>query len=244
MGYTYVIVDSQVPSCLRLKNYLGDYNDFELNNIALDQNEGMSMILKYLPDVVFVNLTKNEAGDCFKMVSELHQYTTKMPFFIGYSETKEYAYDAIKHGFFDYWLFPYSELDIRKTILKLRKQHPTENTPSTICLKTYRDFHYIDTSEILYLQANNNATHFILASGDTVNAFKTLKSFEESLPKNFIRIHQSYILNSAFVSRINYGKGICRLKNNSIEIPFSKSYKTRIDELQILLSNNAIQHIN
>ena len=244
MSYSYAIIDSQVPSCLKLKTHMSDYNDFELNIVVHDHYDGMSMILKYLPDVVFVNLTRNDASDCIKMISELHQYIRKIPIFIGYSETKQYAYDALKQGFFDYWLFPYTEFDVRKTIFKLRRQHPKEKTPSTICLKTYRDFHYLDTSEILYLQADNNATDFILADGDKVSAYKTLKSFEEALPTNFIRIHQSYILNSEYVSRINYGKSICSLRNNSREIPFSKSYKTRIDELQTILSNNAIQHVN
>ncbi|WP_394971610.1 LytR/AlgR family response regulator transcription factor [uncultured Croceitalea sp.] len=244
MSYNCVIIDSQVSSCLKLKTHLSDFSDFELNTIVHNHYDGMNMILKYLPDVVFINLTKDDAGDYFKMISELHQYIPKMPIFIGYSETKKYAYEAIKNGFFDYWLFPYTEFDVRKTIFKLRRQRPKEKVPSTICLKTYRDFHYLDTSEILYLQADNNATDFILIDGDKVSAFKTLKSFEETLPKNFIRIHQSYILNSEYVSRINYGKCICSLKNNPREIPFSKSYKSRIEELQALLSNNAIQHVN
>ena len=223
---------------------MNEYEDFELSDIVHNHSDGMGMILKYLPDVVFVNLTNSDANAYFNMVSELHQYVSKIPIFIGYSETKQYAYDALKQGFFDYWLFPYSNFDVRKTIFKLRKQHPKETSPSTICLKTYRDFHYLNTREILYLQADNNATDFILTGGNKVSAFKTLKSFEEALPKNFIRIHQSYILNSQYVSRINYGKSICTLRNNPKEIPFSKSYKTRIEKLQTLLSNNAIQHVN
>ena len=223
---------------------MDDYNDFELSNIVHNRQDGTNMILKYSPDIVFVNLAENTSDNYFNMADELHQYVNKMPIFVGYADTKQYAYDALKHGFFDYWLLPYSDFDVRKTVLKLRKQHPKENTPNTICLKTYRDFHYLDTREILYLQADNNATRFILADGDQVRAFKTLKSFENRLPKNFIRIHQSYILNSEYVSRINYGKCICALKNNPKEIPFSKSYRTRIEKLQILLSNNAIQHTN
>lgn len=244
MSYTYAIIDSQVSSCLQLKTYLSYYDDFEPNAMVHDSKEGLAIILKYLPDIIFVNLTDSDADSYFKMLGELHQYIQKTPIFIGYANTKEYAYSALKQGFFDYWLTPYTEFDIRKTIFKLRKQQPKENKPSTICLKTYRDFHYLDTSEILYLQADNNTTDFILIDGDTVSACKTLKSFEEALPENFIRIHQSYILNSEYVSRINYGKGICYLRNNTQEIPFSKSYKPRIDQLQILLSNNAIQHVN
>lgn len=244
MGYSYAILDSQVTSCLKLKSCLSEYNDFELRAIVHNHSNGMNMILKHLPDVIFINLSNNKSAEYFNMLAELHQYISKIPILIGIAESKQYSYDALKHGFFDYWLSPYNEFDVRKTILKLRKLHPIEKTLSTICLKTYRDFHYLDTNEILYLQADNNATDFILKDGGKVSAYKTLKSFEEALPTNFIRIHQSYILNSEYVSRINYGKCICTLRNYSREIPFSKSYKTRIDDLQKLLSNNAIQHVN
>lgn len=244
MSYRYAIIDYNVPSCLNLRDYISGYNDFELADIVHTHDDGLNVILKYLPDIVFINLTNKDAPSYFNMVIQLHQFIQKTPLFIAYSESKEYAYDALKNGFFDYWLLPYSHFDVRKTIFKLRKQHPKEKELSTICLKTYRDFHYLDTSEILYLQADNNATDFILTDGDKVSAYKTLKSFEKTLPKSFIRIHQSYILNSEYISRINYGKSTCTLKNNSIKIPFSKSYKTRIDKLQVLLSNNAIQHIN
>ena len=244
MSYTYAILDSQVPSCLQLKTHLSYYADFESNAMVHNYKEGLATILKHQPDVVFVNLTEEEAGNYFKMLGELHQYLQKLPLFIGYANTSKYAYNALKYGFFDYWLTPNTEFEIRKTIFKLRKLKPKENKPSTICLKTYRDFHYLDTSEILYLKADNNTTDFILLDGEVVSASKTLKSFEETLPENFIRIHQSYILNSAYVSRINYGKSICSLRNNPHKIPFSKSYKPRIDQLQVLLSNNAIQHIN
>jgi len=235
MIYSYTILDSQVSSSLKLEKYLSYYNDFELNNIAQNSQDAMSIILKHAPDIVFINLTNEDAQNYFKMVNELHQYLPNMPLFIGYSKTKQYAYDAIKKGFFDYCLIPYTEFDLRKTIFKLRKSHPKEKAPTTLCLKTYRDYLYLDTNQILYLQADNNATDFILADGDKVSAYKTLKSFEDKLPSNFVRIHQSYILNSKYISRINYGKGICSLKNDPREIPFSKSYKKRIDELQKVL---------
>ena len=78
-------------------------------------------------------------------------------------------------------------------------------------------------------------------NGKVVSAYKTLKSFEEMLPENFIRIHQSYILNSRYVSRINYGRSILTLKNNKDrEIPFSKKYKERIDGLKQQLSKSAV----
>ena len=243
MDYSYTIIDTNAASSLQLQLQLQEYGDLYHSGTASNADEGLNLILKMLPDVVIVNLSQN-AHLLFQMVMQLHQYVDKLPLLIAVSSSKNYAYDAIKGGFYDYWLLPHNEFEIRKTIFKLRKQLPKEHIPSTLCLKTYNDYHYLDTSEILYLKADNNATDFIMRNGETISAYKSLKSFENTLPKNFIRVHQSYILNTRYVARINYGKNTCSLRNSSLHLPFSKSYRSRIDELKQILSKNAINTLN
>lgn len=239
MDYTFTIIDSNATSALQLQAILEPYTDFSCVTTAAHAEDGLNQILKFLPDVVIVHLNEHTAS-LLKMVSELHQYMQRLPVLIAVSKTKTHSYDAIKHGFFDYWLSPYNEFEVRKTIFKLRKQMPKESVPATLCLKTYRDYHYLDTNEILYLKADNNTTDFVMKNGSKISAYKTLKTFEEQLPNNFIRIHQSYILNIKYVSRIDYGKSTCTLRNQEHKLPFSKSYKDRIDNLKQLLSKNAL----
>ena len=239
MEYTYTIIDADATSNLQMQHYLEDHGDFICLDKARDSREGLNSVLKHLPDLVFINLN-GMAMEYFMMVSEMHQYMNNLPLIIGIAKGKEYAYDAIKNGFYDYWLMPYNELDIRKTLLRLKKQRPKEVSSHTLCLKSYKDFQYLNTDEILYLQADNNATDFIMKDGSIISAFKTLKTFENSLPENFIRVHQSYILNMNYVSRINYGKNICALKTGKKQLPFSKTYKENIDSLKQVLSKNAI----
>ena len=192
----------------------------------------------------FVNLSE-ESTRYFQMISELNQYMPVLPLMIAYADTKQYAYDAIKSGFFDYWILPHDEFDTRKTIMRLLRQHPKSKMPVTICLKSYNDYRYLDTNDILYLKSDNNATDFYMYNGKNITAFKTLKSFEDILPENFVRIHQSYILNSNYISRINYGKGLCTLYyGKEEEIPFSKSYKSKIDLLKETLSKTAVGALN
>ncbi|AWX46341.1 hypothetical protein HME9304_03374 [Flagellimonas maritima] len=245
MEYTYTIIDSNASSKLQLQLYLQEYGDFVCMGTGQNSQEGLNTVLKFTPDVVLINLNDDEGMSYFHMVTELNQYLKSLPIIIGFSTSKKYAYNAIKSGFFDYWILPHNEFDIRKTILRLKKKYPKQNMPSTICLKSYNDYRYLDTNEILYLKSDNNTTDFFMRDGSTVSAFKTLKSFEERLPKSFIRIHQSYILNSRYVSRINYGKSICTLRNEiKEEIPFSKTYKSKIDYLKQMLSKTAIQSPN
>jgi len=243
MEYTYSILDSDATSNLQLQHYLEDYGDFSLVSHARNSSEGLDSILKYAPDIVFVNLN-DKAYDYFLMVTELYQYIKELPIFIGISKTKEYAYDAIKNNFFDYWLMPYNEFNIRKSILRLKKLMPKEKDIQTLCLKSYRDYHYVDTQDILYLQADSNATDFIMKDGTVISAYKTLKTYQQQLPKNFVRIHQSYILNTDYVSRINYGKSVCTLKLRKVQLPFSKSYRENVDDLKKVLSKNSIPSVN
>ncbi|MDE3740625.1 LytR/AlgR family response regulator transcription factor [Maribacter polysaccharolyticus] len=249
MEFNYSIIDSDATSNLQLQHFLEEYGDFSCVSLAKNSTDGLNSILKYSPDVVFVNLNEN-SREYFHMVMELHQYIKKLPVFIGISKTKEHAYDAIKNGFFDYWLKPYNEFDIRKSLLRLKKQLPEPvaapalSQAPTICLKSYRDFQYLNTDDILYLQADNNTTEFVMKDGSVVNAFKTLKTFENQLPSNFIRIHQSYIINTVFISGISYGKSLCTLKLRNLQLPFSKSYKSNIDEVKERLSKTVIPTSN
>lgn len=243
MNYTYTIIDSDAVSNLQLHAFLDEYGDFECINTTNNPSDGLNDILKYSPDIVFINLN-NDYASVFLMITEIHQYMNQLPILIGIATTKNYAYDAIKNGFFDYWLQPFNEFDIRKSLMKLQKRMPKENAPATLCLKSYNDFQYLDTNDILYLKADNNTTEFFMKDGTIINAYKTLKTFENTLPKNFMRIHQSYIVNTNYVSRINFGKSICAIKKVNENIPFSKSYRENMDNLKSILNKNTLSALN
>ena len=102
--------------------------------------------------------------------------------------------------------------------------------PLVICVKSYGDYRYIDSEDILYFEADNNSTDIHLNNGEMITAFKTLKHFENVLPQNqFLRIHNSYIININQVSRIHTGNTVCYIKNSTTKLPFSKSYKDNVD---------------
>ena len=99
-----------------------------------------------------------------------------------------------------------------------------------ICVKSYGDYRYIDSNDVLYFEADNNSTDIHLNNGEMITAFKTLKHFEAVLPQlQFLRIHNSYIINVNQVSRIHTGNTVCYIKNSTTKLPFSKSYKENVD---------------
>jgi DNA-binding LytR/AlgR family response regulator len=90
-----------------------------------------------------------------------------------------------------------------------------------LCIKSYGDHRYIDARDICYLQADNNSTDIHLNGGEMITAFKTLKHFEGVLSYPFVRIHNSYIVNSRYISG-SIPETVCYIKNTTVKIPLSR----------------------
>ena len=112
-----------------------------------------------------------------------------------------------------------------------------EDKPLIICVKSYGDYRFIEAKDICYLQADNNSTDIHLHNGEMITAFKTLKHFENVLASPFVRIHNSYIVNIDYVSRIHTGNSVCYIKNTTTKLPFSKSYKENVDSIISSITN-------
>ena len=103
----------------------------------------------------------------------------------------------------------------------------------SLAFKPYRDYHYLDTDEIVYLKADNNSTIFFMKDGGKILTSKTLKSFEKILPVSFFRVHRSYIVNSSYITRINHRKSTLEFFIKEHEsIRFSKRYIANVDEIR------------
>lgn len=122
--------------------------------------------------------------------------------------------------------------------LTIQTEQIVEQKNNILCIKSYGDYRFIEFDDIVYLKADNNSTDIVLSSGDSITAFKTLKYFESSLPNDFLRIHNSHIINIKFVSRIHLGNSDCYLNKGKIKLPFSKSYKDNINTIIELYASN------
>lgn len=120
---------------------------------------------------------------------------------------------------------------------KMHTEKPIEEKPLIICVKSYGDYRFIEAKDICYLQADNNSTDIHLYNGEMITAFKTLKHFETVLSSPFVRIHNSYIVNIDYVSRIHTGNSVCYIKNTTTKLPFSKSYKDNVDSIINSITN-------
>lgn len=232
----FSIIDKDHKIIKQVRNICKEYNDLLYVEIFPDncKEEILNQLLKYTPDLVFIDMD-DKLKDIKGFFLDVLQCFPYIPMFVGMSANKEKAFEAFQYEMFDFLLKPMTELNIRKSIMKYQKKIG-ETSGNIICLKSHKDYHYIPIDEILYLAADNNTTDFYLSGGTKISAYKTLKIFEEQLPRNFLRVHKSYIINSFYVSRINYTKNRCSLSDLSHKIPFTKTFIDNINKINKNLS--------
>lgn len=232
MRYSYLLVDDDDDAVKETLRLFESFPDFFCIGIARSKSEAMDKILELQPQMVFLEVSgkskKSDLSLC--IISDLYQYINVLPYFVVHTATTKFAFDALKAGVSDYLLKPLTAFELRKTLLRFDRTAPAKKA-NTICIRSYGDYQFIPVEDIVYLKADNNTTDFHLSNGRKVTAYKTLKHYEENLPLHFFRIHNSYVVNSNYVTRINTGKSLCYLYNGEISVSFSKTFKENIDTI-------------
>lgn len=255
-NYSYIIIDDDAESILKTKTIADGFSELTFVASAMNYKEGLHLVLEHRPSIVFLEIDpKDPSGNLsLAFISELYRFLSSIPKIVITTAKKEWAFEAIQYGVFDYILKPVVSVELLKTVLKLKKVQEAINVievketinpsvlpfiqtpaivenPLVICIKSYGDYRYINAADISYFQADNNSTDIYLSSGEMITAFKTLKHFESILSYPFTRIHNSYIINRNYISRIHNGNSVCYIKNSSKKIPFSKTYKSNVDRI-------------
>ena len=95
-----------------------------------------------------------------------------------------------------------------------------------IAIPSVEGLQFVETSHILYLEANSNYTCFYLTDNTKITVAKTLKDFEEILPTAiFMRIHHSYIINKNLVKKYIKGEGGQVIMNNNVVLDVARRKK-------------------
>ncbi|MFC4634656.1 LytR/AlgR family response regulator transcription factor [Dokdonia ponticola] len=237
MEHSYVIIDSNPDTVYAIQLAMENFNNFICIGISPSEQEGLDIILERNPSLVFLNieLEHNRSGMTgYYLLDALQKYLDVLPQFIALATTAQYAIEGIRHSILDYIMTPVDKNVLRRTLFRFRKLpfNKPADINDTLCLKSYGDYKFVNTNEVLFLKADNNTTDFVRVNGTTVSAFKTLKFFQDSLPEHFIRIHNSYIVNSHYISRIHFGKSQCTMEHSDIAVPFSKSYRDNVEMIR------------
>ena len=155
----------------------------------------------------------------------------KKPVVIFTTAYPEYALDGYSLGVIDYLLKPISferffqsvNKAIEQINLLKRKQNDDEKA-GFIMIKSEHRIHKVNFDNILYIEGLKEYVTFHLKKGKRIITLKSLKSLEELLPNNFMRIHRSYIVNKNEV--ISLYRNMIEIGDKKIDI--GKTFKEKV----------------
>lgn len=233
MEKKFCILNCDTSDTEKILSLFKEFPDFVCMGVSQNYDESLNLVLSSQPDLILLDIDHqylNSLNSPFYFVSELFQFLDYPPVFIAISSSTQMAYNVIKLGFCDYLLKPLVELDLRKSLLRLKKTFKEDS--QKICIKSNSDHRFIDLDCILFLQADNNTTDFYLLDSTKITGYQTLKYYEDRLPMRFLRVHNSYVVNTQFISRINFSKSDLYLNGFDETIPFSRTHRNKLETLK------------
>lgn len=230
-----LIIDDEPLARSIVKEYLEDYSDLEIVGECGDGFEAVKSISTLKPDLIFLDIQMPKINGF-----EVLEIINEKPAIIFTSAFDEFALKAFETNSLDYLLKPFSKERFDSAINKWRNTLNVQNdkldklNESTfkqpdeqlrVVIKDNQEIIIIPTSEIEYFEAYDDYIK-IHHKGKVHLKKKTMNYFEQTLnPKQFIRIHRSFLLNINELTRIEtFEKNsyIAILKSGK-RIPISRS---------------------
>lgn len=185
------------------------------------------------PELVFLDINLGD-GSGFDFLDQTENLDFKVIFITAY---EEFALRALKIGAVDYLLKPVDAEELEVSIEKVKKLSSDDQkkrittakqvwnkSDSTLVLSLSDSFQVINLQELLFCESDKGYTTFYLENGKKYMVSKPIKEFEEQLEKvNFIRPHQSFMVNLKFIDKYDKS-GTIYLKTGK-EIPVSSRKK-------------------
>jgi two-component system, LytTR family, response regulator len=237
---TAIIIDDETSSRNSLRQKLANHCP-GINIIGEGENgeDGIRILEDKKPDIIFLDVEMPRMNG-FTMLQHVANKNFEVIFITAYNH---YAIQAIKFSALDYLVKPVAiedlKLAVEKAVQKRKISAGNERLEmllqnlvqerkelQRIAVPSMEGLLFIETGNIIYLEANSNYTCFYLVNNQKITVTKTLKDFEDLLPASvFIRIHHSYIINKHLVERYIKGEGGQVVMKNGILLDVARRKK-------------------
>jgi two-component system LytT family response regulator len=232
-----IIIDDEQEGRNALVNMLGSFcKNVQIVGLAEDVKSGLLLVEKEKPELVFLDIHMPD-GTGFDMLEQIPEVNFKVIFVTAFDQ---YALKAIKFSALDYILKPAEPQQLIDAVDKLKEQPSdfgviskqistlfrNKNGFERITLPTFEGLRFIVLKDIIRCEADNNYTNFFLSSGEKVLVTRTLKEYDETLSGlDFIRVHQSHLVNSKYIDRYIKGDGGTIIMTDGSHVEVSRRRK-------------------
>ena len=235
-----IIIDDEPLARMMVKEYLQSYPHITVAEECNDGFEGIKAIQQHQPDLIFLDIQMPKING-FEML----ELIDNPPQVIFTTAFEEYAIKAFDAHAADYLLKPFSKERFDKAMQKLQQQRVNavpaivetamqSTVPNNrIVVKDNGKIKIIPLAQVQWLEAADDYVKIITAEGSFLKK-KTMQHFENSLsPQEFIRVHRSYIVNAALITRIDLHEKDSHLAllTTGARLPVSKAGYTKLKEV-------------
>ena len=198
-----VIVDDELHGRENLKKIIENYcHEIEILGCAESVVSAKELVSIHKPDVVFLDISM-PVLDGFDFLDEYDELNFMVVFV---SAHEEFGINAVKAGAADYLLKPVNIKELKQTVKKLllikNKSIKVETVYETdkLVLPASHGFNVLVIDDIIRLEAEGCYTKVIYKDGKNTIISRTLKDFEDTVPKEkFFRIHKSHLINLKYI---------------------------------------------
>ncbi len=234
-----LIIDDEAHIRKDIRSKVEDHfsNDIIVIEEAESVETGLIAIDKYEPQLLFLDVHLTD-GTGFDLLTQTAHKGFDVIFITGFDD---HAIKAIRVGALDYILKPV-DIDefitsVEKAIANNKKENHLEKLVEIsseyfnkgaqnkrIILKTTDNVYAVYEDDIIYCKSDGNYTTFFTQQMEKIVVSKSIKKVTEILSEdNFIRCHQSYIVNKKHV--LKYNKQGVLVVNLDIRVPVSSRRK-------------------
>ncbi|PTT75240.1 MULTISPECIES: LytR/AlgR family response regulator transcription factor [unclassified Chryseobacterium] len=231
MAFKYIIVEDDLGSLRNLQASLRQHPEIEEKGIAHTLSKGIALALEVRPHIIFLDVRLGDEKG-FDLIPEVYTAGSELPFIIMTTDYEQYAKKAVNSGVFYFLDKPIDPDELALALAKCRQRY--SEIRGHVTLKNADGHFFMNTEEICYIQSDDNYCEIHKKDGKMIVMSKTLKDIEKILPAAFIRIHRSYIINTALVQMFSTSKRKVKIyRNNSqgdndIELPVGEQYFEKV----------------
>lgn len=215
-----------------------------IDNLVVREADSVPSALKEIeafdPDLLLLDIQLNDKTGFDILQSIAPRYIPTI-FITAYND---FALKAFQVSALDYLLKPFDPSDLTAALLKAQKQIQNNRIleqldvfrqqlkpvgSKRIVLNTADTMHIVEVNEITYCLADGAYTHFFFVDRKSILVSKTLAHFESIIDNaQFIRTHQSYLVNMHHVTQFDKRNGGFLVLPNGVEIPVSTRKKEEV----------------
>ena len=176
-------------------------------------------------DLLFldVEMGKENGMDAAKKIRTVNR-NLLIVFVTGYTD---YVFDGYQVNALDYLVKPVSPEKLKEVLLRV-KELLTPPADRFFILKNADGAYRLPWNDILYFYSDRRYIHLVTAV-KTYTFYGKLNDIEKQVRKNFVRIHQRYLVNSDNVTFV--GGDFVTVDNPACEkLPVSRAYKKEASE--------------